>query len=209
MRQYGLYGNRLGERMRLTRTTNGREMLGGYVQVTVHTEQTVPRRYRDRFNAADPPCEHYLGEEHGSFREVAIKRLASLSSHFVSDHWWDPPSPESDRIGALIDQPPPVWDGCRTIDYTSDYTTGGTRRLVILCGEEDGDDFMAHIEVHKRPHGSASIALYTTEAPQKIGSGPAVFPRAVDIARNKMRDAITVLPQVNEAINTAVGLAST
>ncbi|CEL94379.1 unnamed protein product [Vitrella brassicaformis CCMP3155] len=204
MRQYALFSHRRGEGMRLRRTANGRDELGGS-EVVVHTEQTVPVRYRDRFDAADPPCEHDIFE-HGSFRELAIKRLASLSSQLVSSRSYRRRSAECDRIGDLIDQQPPLWDGCRTIDYNHSY--GRSHRLVMLCGDREGDEFVAYIWMANWGNGVASIILYTTEAPQQIGSGPAVFPRAVDIAHNKMGDAITLLPKVNELIKTAVGVAS-
>ncbi|CEM09863.1 unnamed protein product [Vitrella brassicaformis CCMP3155] len=169
IRQYSLFSHRLGEGMRLTRNANGREMLGGY-EVTVHTDQTVPRRYRNRFDAADPPC-RYNGLELSSFRGLVIRRLTEWSLRCVSYQNWHLPSAECRDIGALVDQQSPLWDGCRTIDYS---TIGGSYRLVILCGEEEGD---------KRRTSR--------------------WPR-VGIARNKMGDAITLLPQVNEAINTGV-----
>ena len=58
IRQYTLFSHRLGygEGMQLRRTANGRDELGGS-EVTVHTDQTVPDEYADRFDAADPPCQ--------------------------------------------------------------------------------------------------------------------------------------------------------
>ncbi|CEM20285.1 unnamed protein product, partial [Vitrella brassicaformis CCMP3155] len=204
IRQYSLYSHRLSpvHYMQLTRRADGREMLGGH-EVTVHTDQTVPAVYRDRFDAADPPCRH-LGDDFGSFRGRIILRLELVSSRLVSSRSWDPPSAEHGRIAGLIDQQPPVW-GCRTIDYGH---TAGSCRVVILCGDEEGDDFMACIIMAKYPGASAHIELRTTEAPQGCGSGPAAFQRAVAIARNKLGDAITLLPKVNEAITTGAFASS-
>ncbi|CEM21254.1 unnamed protein product [Vitrella brassicaformis CCMP3155] len=91
---------------------------------------------------------------------------------------------------------------------------GSCRGLIIkelawLSSCREGDDFAAYIIMTRWPDRSASISLRTSEAPQQGVSGPAAFQRAVDIAHKKMGDAITVLPKVNEAINTAGGMAST
>ena len=126
--------------------------------------------------------------------------LAKSSSRRVSYHWWRPPCPESDRIHGLVDQQPALWDGCRTIDYYTNY--GASRRLVILCGDREGDDFMAYIEMAKWADGEALICLYTSEERQPGCSGPPASPQTVAIARNKMGDAIKALPDINEAINT-------
>ncbi|CEM20291.1 unnamed protein product [Vitrella brassicaformis CCMP3155] len=204
IRQYALFSHRLGDRMRLRR-----EMMGEYV-VTVHTRQTVPAEYRDRFDAADPPC-RYNGDDFGSFTGLVILWLAVLSSREVSYRSYSRYSAGYRRIGGLIDQQSPLWGGCRTV-------YGFSGRLVILCGDREGDDFAACIRMFKYSGGSAriimtewhdvwaSISLHTTEAPQGCGSGPAAFQRAVAIARNKLGDAITLLPKVNEAITTAGGL---
>ncbi|CEL94371.1 unnamed protein product [Vitrella brassicaformis CCMP3155] len=191
MRQYALFSHRLGNWMQLRRTANGRDRLDRYV-VTVHTKQTVPVRYRDRFDAADPPC-HYDALECGSFRGLVINRLALLSSRLVSDRSYSPSSAEYRRICALVDQEPPLWDGCRTIDYHYN-TIGPSYRLVILCGEEEGDDFAASIRMIKWPDGLTYIDLRTTEAPQPGGSGPAAFSRTVAKARNKMDGPALALP---------------
>ncbi|CEM34800.1 unnamed protein product [Vitrella brassicaformis CCMP3155] len=170
IRQYSLYSHQLGDRMHLTRNANRRQdELAGW-QVTVHTQQTVPARYRDRFNPADPPCRHQ-DFDYGSFRESVVERMAWLSLPRVSGQDCCPSSAEYHRICALMAQQPPLWDGCRTIDYGI-YRT---YRLVILCGEEDGDDFAACIKMDKLSYGSASISIHTTEAPQQGVSGPAAF----------------------------------
>ncbi|CEM23829.1 unnamed protein product [Vitrella brassicaformis CCMP3155] len=208
MRQYALFSHRLGEVRHLSRDANGRERLGGGV-VTVHTQQTVPVRYRDRFDAADPPCRHV--RDFGSFRELVIESMVVESSLLqVWDRWCyesDPHSAEFDRICALIDQQPPV---CRTINYgIAIHTDGMKGRLVILHGDEKGDNFMAYMEMAKWSDVCSSIHLCTTEAPHQGGSGPAAFPRTVAIANKRMGDAVTLLPEVNNAINTAVGVTST
>ncbi|CEM28313.1 unnamed protein product [Vitrella brassicaformis CCMP3155] len=179
IRQYSLYAHRLGDSMQLTRTAGGRDTVGGGV-VRVHTD------------AADPPCRPC------TFRGRIIENLASLSSRVVSCNYWRPTaltwspvlwyrsysrySAGYDSIGALMAQEPPLW-GCRTIDYTN-YDTSS--RLVILCGDEEGDEFTAYIEMTKYPDESASIALWTTEAPQQGVTGPTAFPQTVAIAQNKM-----------------------
>ncbi|CEM24062.1 unnamed protein product [Vitrella brassicaformis CCMP3155] len=159
IRQYSLYAHRLGHNMRLTRRADGLEEMDGY-EVTVHTRRTVPDEYRNRFDATNPPrCFDY-----GSFRGLVIKRMALLSSRQVSYQSWRPSPAKCRRISDLVAQPPPLWDGCRTIDYT---IFGDPRRLVILHGEEEGDEFAACIEMIKYPSGSADISLYTTEAPRQ------------------------------------------
>jgi len=169
----------------------------------VHTQRTVADEYADRFDGADPPC-RYRGNEfddgfdYSSFRDVIIDEMTEWSLRHVSHQDWRPPCAECDRICGLIDQQPPLWDGCRTIDYTL-TTNRGPYRLVILHGEEEGDDLAVSIIMAKpKPwgNGSASIYLYTTEAPQPGGSGPAAFPRAVAIAHNKMGDAVRLLPNI-------------
>ncbi|CEM21260.1 unnamed protein product [Vitrella brassicaformis CCMP3155] len=195
MRQYALYSHRLGRySMLLMRTADGTDTLGGSV-LTVHSD------------AADPPCQYGFGE-YGSFRGLTIMRLALLSSRLVSDRSYSPSSAGCDHICALMAQEPPLWDGCRTIDYHYN-TIGPSYRLVILHGAEEGDDFAAYIRMAKWSDGSAHIDLWTSEAPQQGVSGPAAFPRAVAIAHEKISDTITVLPEVNETINTAGGVAST
>ncbi|CEM21252.1 unnamed protein product [Vitrella brassicaformis CCMP3155] len=147
IRQYSLFSHRLGDNMQLTRNADGRDELGEW-DVVVDTQQTVPARYR--FDAADPPCQHYSvyksGNRHGSFREMVINMLAlPSSSHLVSYRTGTPPSVVCNRIGDLIRQQPPVW-GCRTIDY-KDYYDHHSYRLVILCGDREGDEFMAYIRM--------------------------------------------------------------
>jgi len=167
--QYSLYAHQLGQNTQLTRTANWRDELGWWV-VRVHSdqeteEQTVPAEYAEQFDAADPPCRH--------FRDVIIQEL-TWSSRCASLQFWHPPSGQSFHIYELIDQQPPLW-GCRTIvDYTSDHSRFGNlpRRLVILCGDEEGDDFAAFIRMFKHPDGLTSIELLTTEVPQRGVSGP-------------------------------------
>ncbi|CEM28314.1 unnamed protein product [Vitrella brassicaformis CCMP3155] len=180
--QYALYSHRLDRMTGLTRDANGREILG-IGEVVVYTQQTVPAEYADRFDAADPPCRH-CGAEYGSFRGLIIRSLGEWLSRLVSYEFWTPPSDEYRSIGGLMAEQPPLWGG-RTIDHS---TIGDPYRLrlVILCGDEEGDDFMAYIRMYVHGNGSASIDLWTTEAPREGGSGPAAFPRAVDIAHNKM-----------------------
>ncbi|CEM16497.1 unnamed protein product [Vitrella brassicaformis CCMP3155] len=190
IRQYALYSHRLSNGMRLTRDASGRERLGGW-EVTVHTQQTVPARYRDRFDAADPPCRHG-GGEYISFRGLIIEGMAGLSSRLVPSRSWRPPSAECRRICALIAQQPLLWGGCRTID--SIY---GDSRRFVLHGDEEGDEFAAYIETFKGRNGSAYISLWTTEAPKQGGSGPAAFPRGMAIARNKMDGpSLALLPTI-------------
>jgi len=198
MRQYALFSHRLSQRMRLTRDAGGGDEMGGD-EVTVYTDQTVPARYRDRFDPDDPVCE-YGGVVYDGFRGMIIKSMAFGSSRLVSNRFYNgrPPSAECHRINVLLDQQPPLWD-CRTIGYHL-HTP---RRFVILCGDEEGDDFLAFIEMTKDPYGTADMYLYTTEAPQS-GVGGAGSPLTVSIAHNKMGDAITLLPDVDEASNTAV-----
>ncbi|CEM09862.1 unnamed protein product [Vitrella brassicaformis CCMP3155] len=203
MRQYALFSHRLSQRMRLTRDAGGGDEMGGD-EVTVYTDQTVPARYRDRFDPDDPVCE-YGGVVYDGFRGMIIKSMAFGSSRLVSNRFYNgrPPSAECHRINVLLDQQPPLWD-CRTIGYHL-HTP---RRFVILCGDEEGDDFLAFIEMtkytgHMYPDGAADMYLYTTEAPQS-GVGAAGSPLTVSIARNKMGDDIRALPDVDEASNTAV-----
>ncbi|CEM16498.1 unnamed protein product [Vitrella brassicaformis CCMP3155] len=208
MRQYSLFSHRQWDnRMGLTRDADGRDYLCecmAWWEVTVYTEQTVPDEYRDRFDAADPPCRHG-GGEYISFRGLIIEGMAGLSSCHVS-HWsWDAPSAEYNRISDLVAQQSPLWGGCRTIDYN---IGGPSRRFVILCGDEEGDEFAAYIEMAKWPDGWTDIILYTSDARRQGVSGPAAFPQAVAIAHSKTGDDIALLPMVNEAINTAGGLAS-
>ncbi|CEL94397.1 unnamed protein product [Vitrella brassicaformis CCMP3155] len=223
IRQYSLFSHRLGDYMRLTRNANGLEMLGGRV-VTVHTRRTVPYGYRDRFDPDNPPF-GYCGIVYDDFRGMIIKmcdaaplkvegthKTATCCLLLPSQHglrviafgvepfplalWSSRPlSAEDDSIADLMDQQPPLWD-CRTIDYSyTDYGCRGSSRLVILCGDEKDDDFAAYIWMRKERDGAADISLYTTEAPQGDGDGPAAFPKAVAKARNKMGDAITLLPK--------------
>ncbi|CEM20289.1 unnamed protein product [Vitrella brassicaformis CCMP3155] len=188
IRQYALFSHRLGDNMRLRR-----EMMGEYV-VTVHTDQTVPAEYRNRFDAADPPCRRG-GYDYSSFRGLIVDRMTGNPSSPVSSnrfHNGHPPSAECGRIDALTAQPPPVWDR-RTIDYS---TIGTLYRLVVLHGDEEGDDFVASIRMIKWYDGFASISLRTTELPRG-GEGPAAFPRAVAKARNKMDGpSLELLPAI-------------
>ncbi|CEL96812.1 unnamed protein product [Vitrella brassicaformis CCMP3155] len=87
----------------------------------------------------------------------------------------------------MIDQCDPVTrdtinfvkNGCRTIDYVIGDDT--SCRLLILCGDKEGDGCAAHISVHmNRPmegdeRSWAYIAAWSTEEPQGDGSRPTDF----------------------------------
>ncbi|CEM21261.1 unnamed protein product [Vitrella brassicaformis CCMP3155] len=172
MRQYALYSNRLGNWMHdmlLTRTADRTDRVDGR-EVTVHTRQTVPAEYADRFDPDDPPCRDG-GFEYGSFRGRIINSLAlsSSSSCYVSGQSYSPPSAGCDSIGALMAQEPPL----------------------------EGDDFAAYIQMHKWPSEWAHISLYTSEERRQGDRGPAASPRTVDIAHNKMdRPSLALLPAI-------------
>jgi len=224
IRQYALFSHRLGDNMQLTRNANGRDELGG-LEMRARYAGTLQVRCTARFGTNDRVCE-YDGGLYDGFRGLIIKRcgtaqggthtqdgnllfcsclpsMAFGSSRLVSNRFHRHGSAEYHRIGVLFDQKPPLWD-CRTIGYYVPSPYGDIpRRFVILCGDEEGDDFLAFIEMTKDPYGTADMYLYTTEAPQS-GVGGAGSPLTVSIAHNKMGDAITLLPDVDEASNTAV-----
>ncbi|CEM08987.1 unnamed protein product [Vitrella brassicaformis CCMP3155] len=190
IRQYGLYGHRLGDDMQLTLAADGREILGGWYAVGVHTRWTVPARYAAGFDPKDPPC-ICDGDEYGTFRGLVVKRTCFGSSRRVRDEVWGRRTAEYRRICALIAQQPPLW-GCRIIDYTSRF--GSPYRFVILCGDKDGDEFTSTITVAKWGRQPAYIALQTSEEPQSGSDLASSVPRAVDIAHDKLGGAITLLP---------------
>ncbi|CEL94396.1 unnamed protein product [Vitrella brassicaformis CCMP3155] len=201
IRQYALFSHRLGDNMQLTRNANGRDELGG-LEMRARYAGTLQVRCTARFGTNDRVCE-YDGGLYDGFRGLIIKSMAFGSSRLVSNRFHRHGSAEYHRIGVLFDQKPPLWD-CRTIGYYVPSPYGDIpRRFVILCGDEEGDDFLAFIEMTKDPYGTADMYLYTTEAPQS-GVGGAGSPLTVSIAHNKMGDAITLLPDVDEASNTAV-----
>ncbi|CEM29981.1 unnamed protein product [Vitrella brassicaformis CCMP3155] len=181
VRQFTLYGHRLGEDLQLTRM---------WFSVGL---SAWPERFRVRADAGDPGCEEVgRGTEYSSFRSMIIERLAPQRLRLVSCRSWQPLSAEYDRISALIHQPTPSLWGCRTVDFAS---YGRPCRLVALCGDKEGDACPVYIKMTRFEGHLARISLYTTEVPQGDGCGAAGCPVTAACVRDKVDD---------EAIATAV-----
>jgi len=212
MRQYGLIGHRLG--LEMTRRA-GWEWLG-WLWVSMHTRETVPARYRDAFNPADPPCDGSVYRiadgyhVYRSFHELATDRIVAPPATWrielparrrVGPPYHPASSAASVRIAELMAQPTRIWGG-HTIDRDCNYSNGTNYRIVILCGDHAADDFAAYITMGKEEHGETYIDLFSNEGPQGDGKGVADSPQAAVLARTRMGGDAWLIPQLSEAIPT-------
>ncbi|CEM10935.1 unnamed protein product [Vitrella brassicaformis CCMP3155] len=130
--------------------------------LTVYTEQTLPANHPFPFDDRNPPV-RMRDVLSASFRDAVVRCMRDCrATRYVTTKFALPG--HQDRSRELVTQAPPIW-GC-TIASSHVMPPGGPRqRVVVVCGDQPGDTFAAHIYLYL--HGAtASTALFTTERAQ-------------------------------------------
>ncbi|CEM12556.1 unnamed protein product [Vitrella brassicaformis CCMP3155] len=146
---------------------------GGVMGTTFYTPETVPAAYANLFNAKDPVCRaaditfsSYTDATLHSILECDPAQLwgvRTAAKFFIRRR--DNPN-LYDVAATLINTPAPAF-GCTTIDAVCGAET---RRLIILRGLNDGDNFSAFVRVRKWD-SLISVTVRTTEAGAAAAGG--------------------------------------